>query len=278
MTTFFRRHVVAFFATLALSLPAAATSYSIDYTDLWWSGESESGWGLQLTQLHDVIFATAFVYHSDNSAHWYSATLNPVSGSTTLYSGDLIESRGPWLGSPTFNPNAVTRTTVGAMTVSFTGANSGSLQYSVNGVQVSKQITRLAVRNNNLAGIYLGGLVARSTNCTGVSPGQILVFDNLTVTQTGTVAPSMTMRVDFFQSGTGTPSSCTYSGTLSQAGRLSSINNGTFSCTVGGSPANQGSFTMTAIDVQQNGFHSTFAGVDQYCAYNGRFGGVRDVP
>jgi hypothetical protein len=275
MTRLFRRHFVAFFATLALSLPAAATSYSIDYTDLWWAGAQESGWGLQLTQLHDVIFATAFVYHSDRSAHWYSATLNPVGGSTNQYAGDLIESTGPWLGSPTFDPNSVTRTTVGSMTITFSTPNSGSLTYSVGGVQVAKQISRLNVRNNNLVGIYLGGLVGRSTNCSGVPNGQILVFDNLTVTQTGT---ALTMRVDFFQGGTGISSTCTYTGTLSQAGRLSTINNGSFNCTVGGSPANAGSFTMTGIDVQLNGFHSTFAGQDQFCTYNGRFGGIRDVP
>jgi hypothetical protein len=34
---------------------------------------------------------------------------------------------------------------------------------------------------------------------------------------------------------------------------------------------------MTALDAQVNGFHANFTGGDQFCRYNGRFGGMRDV-
>ncbi len=277
MIKLIQRHVVAFFATLAIAFPAAATTYSTDYTDLWWGGTSESGWGINLVQQGEVIFATMFVYANDNTAHWYSASaLLPVGGSTTTYGGDLTESRGPWLGTPTFDPNAVTRTTVGSVTLAFSGPNSGTLNYSVNGAQVSKQITRITWRNVNLAGNYIGGMVGRSSNCTGVGAGQVAVFDNLSVTQNAT---SVSMRVDFNQGGTGAASVCTYSGTLVQAGRLAAINNGTYSCTVSGAGANQGTFSLSAIDAGVNGFHATYTGQDQYCvSYNGRFGGVRDVP
>ncbi len=269
--------VVALFATLALAFPAAATTYSTDYTDLWWGGTSESGWGINLIQQGEILFATMFVYANDNTAHWYSASaLAPVGGSTTNYSGDLTESRGPWLGNPTFDPNAVSRVTVGSMTVSFSSPSTGSLNYSVNGVNVSKQISRITWRNVNIAGNYIGGMVGRSSGCSGVSPGQVAVFDNLTVTQSGS---SVTMRVDFNQGGTGTASTCTYSGTLAQAGRLSAIDGGSYSCTVGGTAANQGTFSLSAIDAGVNGFHATFSAQDQFCSsYSGRFGGVRDVP
>jgi hypothetical protein len=270
------RHVVALFATLAIALPAAATSYSTDYSDLWWSGVGESGWGINFVQQHDIIFATAFVYHSDNTAHWYSATLRPVGGSTSNYSGTLQESRGPWLGNPSFDPNAVTRVDVGAMTVVFSGPNNGSLNYSVNGVQVSKQITRLSFANNNISGIYIGGMVGRSSGCSTVAAGQVAVFDNLTVTQNGN---SVTMRVDFNQGGTGTASVCTYTGTLSQAGRLSAINGGTYSCNVGGTATNAGTFSLSGLDAGVNGFSASYSGQDQFCSsYSGRFGGIRDVP
>ena len=277
MIKLIQRHLAAFLATFAIAFPAAGTTYSTDYTDLWWGGTSESGWGINLIQQGEVIFATMFVYASDNTAHWYSASaLLPVGGSTTLFSGDLTESRGPWLGGPTFDPNAVTRTTVGAMAVAFSGPNNAALSYSVNGVQVNKQITRITWRNVNIAGNYIGGMVGRSSNCSGVSAGQVAVFDNLTVTQNGA---NVTMRVDFNQGGTGTASSCTYSGILAQAGRLSAINGGTYTCTVGGTAANQGTFNLSAIDAGVNAFSSTFTAQDQFCAsYNGRFGGVRDVP
>jgi hypothetical protein len=34
---------------------------------------------------------------------------------------------------------------------------------------------------------------------------------------------------------------------------------------------------MTEVDVSRNGFSATFSGQDQFCRYNGYFGGVRDV-
>src|SRR5258708_1299481 len=99
--------VVALFATLALAFPAAATTYSTDYTDLWWGGTSESGWGINLIQEGEILFATMFVYANDNTAHWYSASaLAPVGGSTTNYSGGLTGSPRPWLGNPTLGPDA----------------------------------------------------------------------------------------------------------------------------------------------------------------------------
>ena len=276
MMKLIQRHLVALIATFAIAMPAAATTYSTDYTDLWWGGINESGWGINFVQQYDVIFATAFVYHSDNTAHWYSATLRPVGGSTTNFSGTLQESRGPWLGSGSFDPNAVTRIDVGSMAVSFSGPNNGSLNYNVGAANVSKQITRLSFANNNLSGAYIGGMVGRSSGCSNVAAGQVAVFDNLTVDQSGT---SISMRVDFNQGGTGTPSTCNYNGILSQNGRLSAINGGTYNCTVGGAATNAGTFSLSAIDAGVNGFSATYTGQDQFCSsYTGRFGGVRDVP
>jgi hypothetical protein len=58
---------------------------------------------------------------------------------------------------------------------------------------------------------------------------------------------------------------------------LATVSQGNFSCIVGSTVSNAGTFTMTALDAQLNGFHATFSGKDQYCTYNGRFGGTRDA-
>jgi len=53
---------------------------------------------------------------------------------------------------------------------------------------------------------------------------------------------------------------------------------GSFNCTVGGSAANQGTFTIANIESSQTGFSGRFAGADQFCSsHTGYFGGVRDV-
>jgi hypothetical protein len=260
----------AFMAAITLALPASASTYSIDYTDLWGGGQpapTENGWGLNLVQQGDIIFATMFVYGSDNSPRWFSASALAPSNNGSTWSGSLAQTTGPYFGAA-WTANA-TGTVVGTMTVSFSNANTGQLNYTVNGVPVNKAISRFTLRGPNLAGHYLGGAVA--TCNTG---SQILIFDSLTVTQNSS---AVSMRVDFFN-GSGTASICTYSGTMSVTGRTGSIS-GTYSCTFGSTAGNAGNFSVTNLESSINGFNGNLTATDQFCpgGMTGRFGGVKDV-
>jgi hypothetical protein len=58
---------------LAVSLfapTALATSFSTDQSDLWYI-VAESGWGMQLVQRGNIIFATLFFY-GQSSTTWYT--------------------------------------------------------------------------------------------------------------------------------------------------------------------------------------------------------------
>ena len=84
------KRLVRFVAKLILLLaaalaagPAWATGFSIDHSDIWWV-PGESGWGLQVVQQANVIFATMYVYDPQNDPVWYSATLDPVPGGARL--------------------------------------------------------------------------------------------------------------------------------------------------------------------------------------------------
>ena len=267
----FKHLAAGFVAALAAAMPAAASTFSVDYTDLWLN-PNESGWGLNLVQQYDTMFGTIFLYGPDGSDRWFSASALTPSGGTT-FSGALTQSSGPYYGAGTFNPTAVTRNTVGTMSVSFSSPNSGTLTYTVNGLTVSKSIVRFTFRNESLAGNYLGGLTANSSGCNGVANGQVLVFDTLTVTQSGT---SVTMRVNFFNASS-TASQCTFTGSMQSFGRLSNIT-GTMSCLSGSTSTNQGTFTISNITSSQTGFSGTYSGRDQFCSsYTGQFGGVKDV-
>ena len=88
--------------------PAATTNYQ----DLWWAaGGLESGWGLNLTHQGATIFATWFTYDTDGTPLWLSATLSKGVGES--FSGALVKTAGPAFNAVPFDPNAVTRTTVG---------------------------------------------------------------------------------------------------------------------------------------------------------------------
>ena len=251
-------------AALAFSLPASATTFSTDYTDLWWAGSGENGWGINLIQQYDIIFATMFVYGSDNTPRWFVASSMQGSGNT--FSGALLQTNGPYFGGP-YNPALFQFTQVGNISVTFTSNSTASLSYSVNGVNVTKSIQRQTWRNNNLTGKYLGGATASGCGTT------FFAFDTLTVTQNGS---AITMTVDF-NNAQNTASRCTYNGTYNATGRIGDIS-GTYSCVFGSAAGNTGNFLISGVDGSVNGFNGRYSGNDQFCsAYSGYFGGVHDV-
>jgi hypothetical protein len=262
------KSIAAFIAAAAFSISAAASTYSIDYTDLWGGGQpvpTENGWGLNLIQQGDVIFATMFVYGSDNTARWFSASSLSPSGGGTVWSGTLAQTTGTYYGAPWAGNAAATA--VGNMTLSFSNANTGNLTYTVNGVTVNKAISRFSLRGANLGGHYLGGAVATCNN-----GGQVLIFDDLRVTQSGS---TVQMAVNFFTSR-GLAATCTYGGTMTTTGRTGSIG-GSYSCS--GDANNAGTFTITNLESTINGFNGNLNASDQFCTggMTGRFGGVKDV-
>lgn len=269
MKTTLRHCAAAAVAALGFCLPASATSYGTDYTDLWWAAPagSESGWGINLIQQYETIFATLFVYGADNSARWYVA--DNLRGSPNSFSGTLYQTTGPafsatWTGTANATP-------VGTMTVTFSGPNSGTLSYSVAGFpSVTKSIVRQSIRPNSIGGNYIGGMTATASNCGNPLDNGFALITGLLTVQHG-LGGNASMRVDFRNSA-GTNATCTFTGGYTPQGRLGAIS-GTYSCTLGST----GTFTMTEVEGSRNGFNARFSGSDQFCSYNGYFGGVRDV-
>ncbi len=273
MTRFAQRLAAAFIAAFTFVLPASATTYSTDFSDVWWVGPTENGWGINFIQQSNVIFATMFVYGQDGTPRWYVASaLDPQSAGSTTFAGPLYRTTGPYFGGP-WTANA-TPVQVGTMTVAFNTPTTATLNYTVDGVPVSKNITRQQLRESNIAGNYLGGITANGTNCgNGVSNGAILIFGNLAVTQTG---QALSMRINFV-SNTGIASTCIMSGNLGFTGKMGALNGGPWSCTFGSQAGNVGTFSLNAVHANVNGFSANFTGQDQFCTYSGRFGGLRDV-
>lgn len=121
---------------------AAATNYQ----DIWWNAPagSESGWGINLIQQSNIIFATWFTYDLDGSPLWLSMTATSTAPRT--YAGTLYRTRGPPFSAVPFSPASIATTPVGTGTLTFANGNSGTFAYSVNGVAQSKAITRTVFR------------------------------------------------------------------------------------------------------------------------------------
>jgi len=121
---------------------------ALNVQGLWWSSPagSESGWGVNLTQQGDILFATWFTYDADGSGLWLVMSDGAKTGGNT-YSGTLYRTTGPAFDASPWDPSKVTATAVGSATFAFGGANDGTFTYTVSGVTQSKAITRQIFAN-----------------------------------------------------------------------------------------------------------------------------------
>ena len=119
-------------------LATGTTPPAVDYTDIWYDGPAESGWGMAMAQQFGVNFLAWYVYDASGRPTWLVATCI-MSGSSCA--GTLFRTVGPPLG-PTFNTNLVQATPAGTVLVIFTDANNAILSYTVDGVSATKPIKR----------------------------------------------------------------------------------------------------------------------------------------
>jgi hypothetical protein len=143
-------------------LPSAKAS--IDYTDIWWAaGGAESGWGVNMAQSGDFIFATFFVYGPTGTPTWYTAQLSRTTGET--FTGSVFVVSGTWFGAPMFPPVPPSSVVpVGNATFTASNTYTGTLSYSVNGVNVNKNIERQTTLGQALVqATYIGGMTRTYT-------------------------------------------------------------------------------------------------------------------
>lgn len=122
-----------------VSVRGAQTSGGNNYTALWWN-QNESGWGINVTQQGDIVFATLFTYDSFGAPMWLVASEARRQGSSDIFSGALYRTTGPVFNASPWS--GVTVTQVGTISFVFNGPNSGALTYSYNGVSVTKSIEK----------------------------------------------------------------------------------------------------------------------------------------
>jgi hypothetical protein len=119
------------------------------FQGLWWNSPpfSESGWGINFAHQNDTIFATWFTYDLAGKPWWLAVVANRTA--PNVYSGELFTTTGPAFNAEPFDPAGVTETPVGTATFTFSDANNGTFDYTVNvattakvAVTQSKSITR----------------------------------------------------------------------------------------------------------------------------------------
>lgn len=215
--------LVAIAATLSFAARAA------DYTDIWWAGPAENGWGVNLVQNEDVVFATFYIYDISKQPTWYSSPM--FVGASGIYSGTLFATTGPWFGGPWMG--SAVATPAGTSVFTPTSATTGTLTYTINNVGgvgsivVSKSIQRSTFRTITIGGGYAGtGLITWSGCVDSANNGTTLYDIDPLVTQSGDY-----LRIDFVYSAASI--ACTMSGVAVQEGQLFRISSATYTCPTG---------------------------------------------
>ena len=113
---------------------------STNYSDLWWN-PSESGWGVNVTQQGDTVFATWFTYDSAGRDTWFTMSNGVRLAGTQSWSGDVYSTSGPSYDSQWSNAKVKTAT-AGTASFSFSDASHGTFTATVNGQTITKSVTR----------------------------------------------------------------------------------------------------------------------------------------
>jgi len=150
-TAFTHKLRACFGAVMALAFlfasPAAVSAgYTVNtsaspsaITGLWWNPD-ESGWGATLTQQYDVIFVTMFTYDASGNPTWYVVSNCAVTGGGCQ--GDLYKVSGGSKPTVTWSGINIAEAIVGTMSLAFTDDDNGTMSFTIDGVAVSKAITR----------------------------------------------------------------------------------------------------------------------------------------
>ena len=236
------------------------TAFSTDVSDLWWN-PSESGWGMQLVQEANYVFATVFIYGPDGRPTWITGELTASGGS--VFTGPLYVTTGPWFGG-TFDPNAVGTRQAGTMTFALRAAGTGVLDYSVDGVSVTKEVQRETLVLEDYTGDYFTSYELESSGCSDpAQSGATVGAMGMNISQAGT---SMSMTWSFSDGN-----ACMYSGAYGQAGHLGTFA-GHFSCS-NGDAGNMVLFEMTNRPGMISG-RLIGSGTNSGCSYTGYFSGI----
>ncbi len=125
-------------------VPAGPPPAAVNYQGLWWAaGGTESGWGINFAHSGDQVFGTWYTYDTAGKAWWLSVLADRTTPTGNAYSGTIYVDSGPpfnnFVGAGVPAP-------VGTGTITFTDANSGSFNYTVNTTMPPTMQTKSIVR------------------------------------------------------------------------------------------------------------------------------------
>ncbi|MEO8385074.1 MAG: S8 family serine peptidase, partial [Betaproteobacteria bacterium] len=122
-------------------LSIAGVSGANVYSDMWWAGTAENGWGMSIQQHGLVQLNAIYVYDAAGKPIWYVLPGGAWNADYSTYSGAIYQPTSAPLNSYSasqFNVGAA----VGNISINFTSDSTATLQYTINGIAGQKSIQR----------------------------------------------------------------------------------------------------------------------------------------
>ncbi|MBL0125266.1 MAG: hypothetical protein IPP88_22190 [Betaproteobacteria bacterium] len=127
------------------TVPVTTLAGAADFTDMWWVGSAENGWGASITQHGRAQFIVLYVYDDSGNPIWYVLPDGTWNAANTAFTGALYQPTSSPLSfyvATAFNPLGITGGPVGTATVTYTGTGTATLSYTIKGKTGSKTIVR----------------------------------------------------------------------------------------------------------------------------------------
>ncbi len=112
-----------------------------DYTDMWWTGGTENGWGMSISQHGPIQFNVIFAYDNAGKSLWYVMPGGSFNPAGTVFTGALyLPSSAPF--SAYDKSLFAVGASVGSATITYTSNSTATLVFTINGITATKSIQR----------------------------------------------------------------------------------------------------------------------------------------
>lgn len=112
-----------------------------NYSDLWWGGPGQNGWGVSLTQQGSTVFAVWYTYDAQGRPTWFVMPGGRFTSAGTV-SGTLYRTSGSAWAGVAYDASRLQVQPVGSLAFSFRTGSAATLRYSVDGAEGSVEVTR----------------------------------------------------------------------------------------------------------------------------------------
>ena len=214
---------------------------------------------MQLVRGGTAVFATLFVYDAGGRPTFFTATLERR-GDTWV--GDVYTTSGPAYSAPVFAPAVVSRRLAGSLTFSPVSAEAATLQYVVDGVAVTKSVTRQPLRGEDFTGSFAVVVQRVAGHCSDAGANRDdTVAEKVAIAQSGAVI-DMTW--------TSATRTCRFAGNVVQAGSLAATSTA-YTCSDG----EEGTMAWFELTRRNGVVAGRFQGhgISNGCDYRGQFTG-----